>query len=560
MVNASGWLRALVRLCRIRGSSFVLVGIWAVGLFALASVFVLQRRLDDRDHAQLAVAHLQTDFSRMPALAFATSRGLSRAQVQVELLASERKVDGEIVRLEQLANDQIPGKLLTAPAERLFRSLESVNALVSSGRAVDASRLLADESARGGSERALTGAFVRLSGEYDREAASARRMTELGSVGAALFMLLAFSVAFRRASKLARERHRQALTDQLTGLSNRRRLFADMEELLREHDREGKLVLAMFDLDGFKGYNDSFGHPAGDALLARLARKLEAAIDGTGKAYRLGGDEFCVIARGENAEASVAKAQAALSEPSEAFTVTSSVGSVLIAPDQMSLEEALRQADQRLYDYKRTSRNGNEVEARDVLLRVLSESGESLATHVSNVGRLAAAVARQLGLSEDEVTLARLTAELHDVGKTAIPDAILNKPGPLDPAEWEFMKRHTLIGERILAAAPALARVAPLVRATHERSDGTGYPDGLHENEIPLSARIVAVVDAYDAMTADRPYRTPLTSDQAISELRRCAGSQFDPAVTDAFIAVYKAAANKAAAAARSDRDAPLAA
>jgi diguanylate cyclase (GGDEF)-like protein len=359
---------------------------------------------------------------------------------------------------------------------------------------------------------------------------------------------------FHQATKLARERQKEALTDQLTGLPNRRRLFADMDELLRAHSQDEKLVLAMFDLDGFKTYNDSFGHPAGDALLARLASKLRAAVDGTGKAYRLGGDEFCVIARGANSEAAIAKAQTALGEPTEAFTVTSSVGSVLIAPDQMTFEEALHQADQRLYDNKRTSRDG-EAEARDVLVRVLSESGEGLATHVNNVGRLAAAVARQLGLSADEITLARLTAELHDVGKTAIPDAILNKPGPLDPEEWEFMKRHTLIGERILAAAPALARVAPLVRATHERSDGTGYPDALHEKDIPLSARIVAVVDAYDAMTADRPYRTPLTSDQAIAELRRCAGSQFDATVVDAFITVQHAATANAATDAPADRD-----
>jgi diguanylate cyclase (GGDEF)-like protein len=560
MVNVPTWVRALFRLFRPRGSAFVLVGIWAVGLFALTSVFVLQQRLDDRHHAQLAVAQLQTDFSVLPELAFASNRGLSRAQVQTELLARERNVDFEIVSLNQFANDQTPGKLLTAPAERLFRTLDSVNALASLGRAENASRLLADESAPGGSESVLASAFVRLSGEYDRETTFARRLTELGSVSAGLLMLLAFSVALQRASKLARERHRQARTDQLTGLSNRRRLFADMEGLIGERGLKDKLVLGMFDLDGFKAYNDSFGHPAGDALLARLAGNLEAALDSSCRAYRLGGDEFCVVARGENAEASIAKAQAALSEPTGAFTVTCSVGSVLIAPDKMTFEEALRQADRRLYEYKRSFRNGEEGQVRDVLLSVLSEGGESLGTHVSNVGRLAAAVARQLGLSEDEVTLARLTAELHDVGKTAIPDAILNKPGPLDPEEWEFMKRHTLIGERILAAAPALARVAPLVRATHERSDGAGYPDGLRENEIPLSARIVAVVDAYDAMTADRPYRTPLTGDQAIAELRRCAGSQFDRTVTDAFITVHRAAAAKTAAAATADRDAPLAA
>ena len=195
-----------------------------------------------------------------------------------------------------------------------------------------------------------------------------------------------------------------------------------------------------------------------------------------------------------------------------------------------------------------------------MLLRVLTEGDQSLAAHMSTVGRLAAAVARKLGLSDDEVTLTRLTAELHDVGKTAIPDEILNKPGPLDDQEWSFIKRHTLIGERILAAAPTLARVAPLVRATHERCDGSGYPDGLHDHEIPLSARIVAVVDAYDAMTSHRPYRMPFTTDQAIAELRHCAGTQFDPAVIEAFIAVCQQATSRGNPARTTGLAAPVAA
>jgi two-component system, cell cycle response regulator len=174
---------------------------------------------------------------------------------------------------------------------------------------------------------------------------------------------------------------------------------------------------------------------------------------------------------------------------------------------------------------------------------------------VSIVGELAAAVAKQLGLSDDEIALARLTAEYRDIGKAAIPDEILSKPGPLDDQEWAFMKRHTLMGERILGRSPALVRIALLVRATHERVDGTGYPDGLHGNEIPLISRIVAVVDAYDAMTAQRVYRTPLSSEQAIGELRRCVGSQFDTTVIDAFITVYRAAAT-----APTDRHTPLAA
>ena len=134
----------------------------------------------------------------------------------------------------------------------------------------------------------------------------------------------------------------------------------------------------------------------------------------------------------------------------------------------------------------------------------------------------------------DEVARA---AELHDIGKMAVPDAILDKPGPLDHDEWSFMRRHTLIGESILSASPTLVPVAKLVRASHESFDGTGYPDGKAGNDIPLGARIVAVCDAYDAMTSDRAYRSAMSGEAAIEELRRASGTQFDPAVVEAFVA-----------------------
>jgi HD-GYP domain-containing protein (c-di-GMP phosphodiesterase class II) len=144
-------------------------------------------------------------------------------------------------------------------------------------------------------------------------------------------------------------------------------------------------------------------------------------------------------------------------------------------------------------------------------------------------------------LSVDEIARIRLAAELHDIGKAAVPGVILEKPGPLDAAELAYLRQHSLIGERILSAAPALANVAPLVRATHERPDGTGYPDGLRLEQIPMGARVIAVVDAFDAMTTTRPYQRIRTIDQACVELRRGAGTQFDSVVVDAFIAVVDA-------------------
>jgi HD-GYP domain-containing protein (c-di-GMP phosphodiesterase class II) len=160
-------------------------------------------------------------------------------------------------------------------------------------------------------------------------------------------------------------------------------------------------------------------------------------------------------------------------------------------------------------------------------------------TTISAAWRLLAGhTAERLGLPEHEVRRIRLAAELHDVGKTAIPEPILNKPSALADDEWEFMRRHTVIGERILHAAPSLGHAAELVRHSHERFDGTGYPDALARDEIPLGASIIAVCDAFDAMVSDRPYRRALTLADAISELRGCAGSQFHPGVVDAFCAL----------------------
>ena len=160
-----------------------------------------------------------------------------------------------------------------------------------------------------------------------------------------------------------------------------------------------------------------------------------------------------------------------------------------------------------------------------------------LAEHVDGVVELSVRVALQLGVEGAALERVRLAAALHDVGKVAIPAAILHKPGPLDDDEWEQMAEHAVIGERLVAGVRALAPVARLVRASHERWDGTGYPDGLAGCDIPLGARIVAVCDAFDAMTSERPYRAALSERAAMRELRRCAGSQFDPVVVEALFA-----------------------
>jgi two-component system, cell cycle response regulator len=323
-------------------------------------------------------------------------------------------------------------------------------------------------------------------------------------------------------------------TDPLTGLFNRGKLVYDLDRLFTR-DEPAPHVLAFLDLDGFKAYNDAFGHPAGDALLVRLGHQLADAVGDTGRAYRMGGDEFAMLLSGDatSAGAAVAAGAAALSERGEGFKISCSCGAAELPGDAVDASTALQLADQRMYADKDSRRptSGGEVEA--VLLRILNQRAPELTEHVDAVKSLSLAVGEELELPPGELTALGRASELHDVGKIAIPDAILSKPGPLDEEEWGFMRQHTILGERIVSAAPSLASVGGLIRSSHERWDGRGYPDRLAGEEIPLAARIILVCDAYDAITSERPYSPARSAEEALAEIRRCAGTQFDPKLVE---------------------------
>jgi HD-GYP domain-containing protein (c-di-GMP phosphodiesterase class II) len=237
-------------------------------------------------------------------------------------------------------------------------------------------------------------------------------------------------------------------------------------------------------------------------------------------------------------ETGVIAAARALEERGTTFTVGCSYGMVRVPAEATDPETAMVLADARMYEHKGGRRPDAASESQEVLVRALLERNSELGAHNDDVAELVDAVANELGLDRAELRAARRAAELHDVGKLAIPDSILGKPGPLDEQEWAFMRQHTIVGERIVASASSLRDVAPMIRSSHERWAGGGYPDGLAGEAIPLGARIIAVCDAFDAMTTTRPYRAAMSDADALSELRRCAGHQFDPRIVDAFESV----------------------
>ena len=516
---------------------------YAAILFALPLVFLLwllardrSQRIDQAYHRLKLVEHerarLQTAVRRLGD-AFAAKLELN-GLLEILLHGSVEALDASAGRLE-----------LTGPAPLEITAGDAA-ALNRPGPAVAGDRSAGPRQVGEGgawtlsvpmritaSPRAVTGAlrFVRDDRAFEED--------EI-----ALIEELVSKAELSAAEIIAHEAIRQqAVTDPLTGLGNRRKLSADLGAALRNSSPARPSLLLLFDLDGFKDYNDTFGHLAGDALLARLGGKLQKAVAGLGAAYRLGGDEFCahVHLDGQDSDALIHRAAESLTEAGVEFSVQASLGVVLLPHEADSADHALQVADERMYANKR-SRSAARSQVGEVLVRTMHAKQPELDEHSSNVAELATRVARRLGLRGEDLDEIARAAELHDIGKLGIPDAILNKSSRLTDGEWEFIYQHTILGERILHGAPALRPVARLVRASHERWDGAGYPDRLRGEEIPLGARIVSVCDAYEAMTADRSYRDAVPHELACEELLRSSGTQFDPAVVEAFLAEIESA------------------
>ncbi len=352
--------------------------------------------------------------------------------------------------------------------------------------------------------------------------------------GALLMFMCSTAVLFVSFREVSRELAR----DPLTGLRNRRKLLADLERTCRVATEQHPARLWFFDLNGFKRYNDAFGKLAGDTMLERLGERLRDAVKPYGRAYRVGGDEFCVLidAPVKDPQELLAEALESLAERGGAFDIMASVGAVAIPRDTSEPTQALLFADQRMYQEKAAKRADATEIITAVLHAALAQRHPELGDHSNDVVEEAEMVARAIGLDDDALTLVMTAADLHDIGKLGVPDEIIKKPGPLDESEWEFIKQHTVIGERIIAAAGLpMEGIGQLVRSSHERWDGRGYPDALGGEEIPLGSRIITICDAFGAMTERRAYKPAFSIPEALTELRRCAGTQFDPHLVEVF-------------------------
>ncbi len=364
------------------------------------------------------------------------------------------------------------------------------------------------------------------------------------------FVTVIFSI--RRQMEKARETEQELTVytrlskkDFLTGLDNRYSFDQDIESILNKLPEDSDVVLIMLDLNGLKYTNDSHGHLAGDDLIKRAASCITNAYKEIGTAYRIGGDEFAAIIPNctYNDDELKAKLDAAISEDNQSHSLTLSmalgIGHMLDESGaRIRVSKWKDIADMNMYRNKQEQKTGTKyfetpeiLDIMNCIVTTIEEKDPYTAKHSSRTRLISEFLAAKLGLSPKTISDTRVAANLHDIGKLAIPDAILNKPGRLTDEEFKIMKDHAALGAKIIDSSSSMKDIANAIRHHHERWDGKGYPDGLSHKDIPTISRIIAIADSIDAMTSNRVYRKSFGLEYCRSEIEKNLGIMYDPVI-----------------------------
>ncbi len=333
-----------------------------------------------------------------------------------------------------------------------------------------------------------------------------------------------------------------AYHDYLTGTHNRRYIEETFERL--NENEYYPLAFIMADINGLKIINDTYGHICGDELIVRAVEIMDKIINDKGVLSRIGGDEFGILFKNAN-EDDIAKITEELEKTSNLYIETKyndkvflsvSFGYALQKDCQKNLDYLYKESEKNLYKAKFLNKDSVHYHMIQAMMSTLFQKSKREQHHSIRVGDYAEDIASALNWSKNNINRVKLAGILHDIGKIIINEGILNKEATLEESEWDLMKQHSAKGSAIIEEIDEYEDLKDIIKFHHERWDGKGYPSGLQGEEIPVEARIIAIADSYDAMTEDRPYRKKISKEEAIKELRRCSGSQFDPNIIDVFI------------------------